>query len=55
MQPSVHYSTVHNSQEMEATLMSKNRGLAREDVVHTYIQGNSPQPEEDKTLPFAVT
>ena len=36
MYPNVHYSTVHNSQGMEANLMSINRGMDKEDMVHIY-------------------
>ena len=36
MLPSVHCSTVQNSQDMEATQMSINRGMDKEDVVHIY-------------------
>ena len=36
MHPYVHCSTVYNSQDMEATEMSINRGMAKEDVVHIY-------------------
>ena len=30
----VHCSTIHNSQDMEATLMSIDRGMDKEDMVH---------------------
>ena len=36
MHPSVHCSTIYNSQDMEATHMSINRGLDKEGVVHIY-------------------
>ena len=36
MHPSIHRSTVYNSQDMEATQLSTNRGLDKEDVVHIY-------------------
>ena len=35
MQPSVHYSTVYSSQDMEATYMSINRWMDKE-VIHIY-------------------
>ena len=38
MLPSVHCSTVYNSQDMEATQMSVSRGMGKEDAVH--IQWN---------------
>ena len=31
-----HCSTIYNSQDMEATWMSFNRGMDKEDVVHIY-------------------
>ena len=36
MYPSVHCSTIYNSQDMEATLMSTERWMGKEDVVHMY-------------------
>ena len=36
MQPSVHCSSIYNSQDMEATSMSIDRGMDKEDVVHIY-------------------
>ena len=33
---SVHYSTIYNSHDMEATYVSINRGMNKEDVVHIY-------------------
>ena len=35
MHPSVHSGTIHSSQDMEATYMSIDRGMDKEDVVHT--------------------
>ena len=34
MHPNVHCSTIYNNQDMEATLISINRGMDKEDVVH---------------------
>ena len=34
--PSVHHCTVYNSQDMEATQMSINRGMDKKDVVRIY-------------------
>ena len=34
--PDVHCSTIYNSQDMEATKMSINRGMDKEDAVHRY-------------------
>ena len=36
MHPNVKFSTIYNSQDMEATEMSINRGMAKEDVIHIY-------------------
>ena len=36
MDPNVHSSTIHNSQDMEATYMSTNIGMDKETVVHIY-------------------
>ena len=36
MHPNVHCSIICNSQDMEATKMSINRGMNKEDVVHIY-------------------
>ena len=36
MHPSVHNSTIYNSQDMETTWMSINRWMDKEDVVHIY-------------------
>ena len=36
MHHSVHYSTIYNSQDMEATSVSINRGVEKEDAVHIY-------------------
>ena len=36
MLPSVHCSTVYNSQDMEAMQTAINRGKDKEDVVHTH-------------------
>ena len=36
MHPNVHCSIICNSQDMEATYMTINRGMDKEDVVHIY-------------------
>ena len=36
MHSDAHCSTIYNSQDMEATYMSIDRGMAKEDVVHIY-------------------
>ena len=37
MHPNVHHSPVYNRQYTEATYMSIDRGMNKEDVVHTHI------------------
>ena len=37
MHPNVHCSTIYNSQDMEATWMSINRWMDKEDVEYTYV------------------
>ena len=44
LDPSVHCSAVHNSQDREATSVSINRGIEKEDAVGTYIQWNTTNP-----------
>ena len=34
--PNIHFSTVYNSQNMKANLMTTGRKMDKEDVVHTY-------------------
>ena len=36
MHPKVHWSTIYNSQDMEATWVSTDRGMDKENVVHIY-------------------
>ena len=36
MHANVHCSTIYNSQDMEATYMSINKGMCKVDVVHIY-------------------
>ena len=36
MHPNVHCSTIYNSQDTEATQMSINRVMDKEDVIHIY-------------------
>ena len=36
MHPDVHCRMIYNSQDMEATSMSTDRGMDKEDVVHIY-------------------
>ena len=41
MHPKIHHNTIYNSQDMEATKMSINRGMDKENVA--YIQWNITQ------------
>ena len=36
MHPNVYCSTIYSSQDIEATKMSINKGMDKEDVVHVY-------------------
>ena len=38
MHPNVHYRTIYNSEGMEATLMSIDRWMDKENVVHIFIE-----------------
>ena len=51
MHPSVHCSTIYNSQDIEATSMSINRGMDK-DVVCTY--NGKLAIKKDKIMSFAV-
>ena len=44
MHPTVHCNTIYNSQDREATSVSINRGIEKEDAVGTYIQWNTTNP-----------
>ena len=53
MHPNVHYSTMYNSQDMEATYMSINKGTDKEDVVHIY--NGILLSRRKEIMPFAAT
>ena len=53
MHPHVHCSTIHNSQDMETTQMSIDRGLDSEDVVYM-LNGILHSPKKNKLMPFAT-
>ena len=48
-------STVHNSLDMEATWVSINRWIAKEDVVHTHTQEYYSAIKKSEITPFAAT
>ena len=51
-----HRSTSYNSQDMEATQVSINRGIDKEDVLYRYIQWSITQPlKKNEIMPFAAT
>ena len=54
MYPSVHCSTIYNSQDMEATYMSINRGMDKADVLHTH-SGILLSHRKNEIMPFAAT
>ena len=53
MYHSVHCSTIYNSQDMEATQMSINRGMDKEDMVPIY--NGILAMKKNKIMPFAAT
>jgi len=53
MHPSVHCSTIYNSQDMEATKTSINRGVDKEDVVHVYTMEYYPTIKKNQIMLFA--
>ena len=54
MQTNVDFDPMCNSQDMEATLMSTNRGLDKEDVVHIH-NGILLSHKTNETMPFVAT
>ena len=54
MHPSVYNGTIYNSQNTEATQVSINRWMAKEDVVHIYTMEHYSTIEKNEILPFAV-
>ena len=54
MHPYVRGSSVHNTQDVEATSMSISKLMAKEDVLHTYF-GKYSAVEKNETMPLAAT
>ena len=53
MNPKFHHSTIYNSQDVETTKMSINRGMDKEDEVQIY--NGILVIKEEKIMPFATT
>ena len=57
MHPSVHSSCIYNSQDMEATQVSINRRMDKEDVVYTHTHTHTLEYysaiKKNEILPFA--
>ena len=54
MHPNVHCSTIYNSQGMETTNTSTDRGMGKEDVVHIY-SGILLSYKKNEIMSFAAT
>ena len=54
MHPSVHCSTIYNSQDMEATSISINRWMDKEEVVYIY-NGILLSHKKNEIMPFIAT
>ena len=57
MHPNVHFSTVYNSQDIDATYMSMDRGMDKEDMVQIYngIVLSLLFIQNKEIMPFAAT
>ena len=55
MHPNVLCSTVYNSQDMEATKMSINRGMDKEDVVYIHPMEYYSVIKNNEVMPFEAT
>jgi len=51
--PCIHSSTIFNTQDMEATQISSDRGVNKEDAVHIY--NRIPLSQKNEITPFAAT
>ena len=60
MHPSVHSSAIHSSQDVEATSVSINRCMDKEDVIHTHTHTHTHTDcysaiRKKERMPFAAT
>lgn len=55
MHPNVHCRALHNSQDIEATLMSSDRGLDKEDVGCIRTMEFYSAIKKTEIMPFAAT
>ena len=55
MHPNVHCSTIYNSQDMEATEMSINRWIDKEDMVYIYTVEYYLAIKKNEIMSFAAT
>ena len=53
--PNVHSSTIHNNQDVEATLISINRWMDKNDVIHMYTMEYYSAIKKNEIMPFAGT
>ena len=54
MNPNVHCNTIYNSQGMQATYRSINRGMDKETIVYIHYKCYSAI-KKNETMPFAET
>ena len=55
MHPSAHCSTIYNSQDMEATYVSIDRRMDKEDVVYVYTKEYYSAIKKNEIMSFAAT
>ena len=55
MHPNIHCATIYNSQDMETTQMSIDRGLDKEDMWYIFIKEYYLAIKKNKMMPFAAT
>ena len=55
MHSNVHSCTIHNTQDVETTSVSINRGMDKEDVVHIYTMEYYSAMKKNEILPLVET